>query len=326
MAHSERPSSFARGVRTPYAELPVAVRTWVEEHLGGPPVRVRDQVGGFSPGTAAIVASADGAVFVKAVGAHPNRFSLELYRTERHQLAALPEHPAIPRLLASTDLVVDGVDWVVTLFPALPGRTPQHPWTTAEADVVFGRLADLQRDLRTAEAPELPAGDDVAAFLSRWEAVLTDPDDPWSVRSPAAAAAVLAAQERVGTACGGEAIVHVDLRADNVLVDGDRVWFVDWVAARRAAAWLDPALLAADLVISGADRAEGGEIDLRHFVEAQPGIDGHDRFVDLVVALGGALHWLSRRPAPDGLPTIRAWQHGCAERLIGYAGRHRAQI
>ena len=137
---------------------------------------------------------------------------------------------------------------------------------------------------------------------------------------------MLAAEQRVRDGCAGAAIVHIDLRADNVMIDGDRVWFIDWVAARRAAPWLDPALLAADLVASGADRADGGEIPIAEFVAAQPGIDSHDQFLDLVITLGGALHWHSRRPAPDGLPTIRGWQHRCAERLLDYAGRYRSQI
>jgi hypothetical protein len=38
----------------------------------------------------------------------------------------------------------------------------------------------------------------------------------------------------------------------------------------------------------------------------------------MMVALAAALHRLSRQPDPPGLPTIRAWQHRCAEDLLSF--------
>jgi len=42
----------AVGVRLPYAEVPRAVRDWVEAELGSPVVSWDEQVGGMSPGCA----------------------------------------------------------------------------------------------------------------------------------------------------------------------------------------------------------------------------------------------------------------------------------
>ena len=121
------PPTYARGVRRRYADLPAAVRAWVEEQLGGPVTRVEDRVGGFAPGCAAVVATRAGAAFCKATSSVPNALALELYRGERARLAALPDHPAVPRPLAAVDLELPGEAWAVTLLPALPGQRRRIP-------------------------------------------------------------------------------------------------------------------------------------------------------------------------------------------------------
>lgn len=268
------PASYARGVRTPYAALPTAVHAWVEEQLGGPVTRVEDRVGGFAPGCAAVVAGPGGTAFCKATGSLPNPFSLELYRGERARLAALPDHPALPKPLASADLTLADQAWSVTLLPALPGEPPAHPWSEAVASLVFARLGDLGGALARSVAEEpsrLPGSDHLAAFFGWWAAVAEDPADPWHgdpwVRSRLDRLGD--ADARVQVAVVGPVPTHADLRADNILVGTPArpgaepdVWFVDWAAALTAAPWVDPAILACDLVTSRADRSQGGTMDV----------------------------------------------------------------
>lgn len=322
------PDSYARGVRRPWAALPAQVRSSVADWLGNRVTEVEDCVGGFSPGCAAVVGTGTRRVFVKAVSDRPNAVSLELYRRERARFTALPDHPALPKPLAGTDLVLGAETWTVTLFPALPGQPPAHPWTEAAARLVFDRWADLSRTLTAHPGTGLPDSSDLVGFFASWPDLLADADDPWSVRAwvHERAERLVAGGERVQREVVGTVPAHTDLRADNVLVGSaatgaePEVWFVDWAEARTAAAWVDPALLSADLVVAGADRSQGGGMDVRRFLAEHPTTAAIDPalHLDLLAALVATLHRFSRSPAPPGLPTIRSWQGRCAERLLGF--------
>lgn len=337
------PASYARGVRQPWTSLPAAVQDWVADQLGGRVIVAEDKTGGFSPGCAAVVGTGSRTAFCKAVGDQPNPISLELYRRERERLAALPDHPAVPKPLAGTDLELPAGRWTVTLLPAVPGRPPDHPWAESVAELVFDRLGDVGRVFARSVDRVPSALDDSAdlvRFFGHWSEVLADPADPWS-SSPWVLLhqeRLLAADARLQREVVGTVPAHTDLRADNVLVGSPElargrpeVWFVDWAEARTAAPWVDPALLACDLVISGADHRQGGTMDVAAFLARHPTTAGTDPGLHqgMVVGLAATLHRFSRAPGPAGLPTIRAWQGRCAEALLGYVqqtdlGRDRA--
>jgi Ser/Thr protein kinase RdoA (MazF antagonist) len=326
------PESYARGVRLPYAALPAGVHAWVEEQLGGPVTRVQDRVGGFAPGCAAVVAAAGRAIFCKATGSVPNPISLELYRRERSRFAALPDHPALPKPLASADLTLPDQTWSVTLLPALPGEPPAHPWNEDMAWLVFDRLGDLAATLAasvTDRPSSLPDSENLVAFFGGWTAVAEDPADPWR-RDPWVAASLdwlLGAEAGLQQAAVGSVPSHCDLRADNILVGAaeapgtePHVWFVDWAEACTAASWVDPAILACDLVTSRADRSQGGSMDVPGFLASHPVTAAVNPGLrrGMMVAMAAALHRLSQRADPPGLPTIRSWQHRCAENLLSF--------
>lgn len=326
---AELPPTYARGVRASWVTLPAEVRAWVEEQLGGPVVAARDAVGGFSPGCAAVVRTAGGATaFCKAVSSVPNPVSLSLYRRERDRLARLPDHPALPKPLAGADLELPAATWTATLLPALPGETPAHPWTEPSARLVFDRLGELQAAFAAAGPSRLEGEATLPGFFGRWSRVLDDPRDPWSAVPWVRAHDRLLREcdERVQAAVLGDLPAHADLRADNVLVarsgPGRRadVWFVDWAEAQDAAPWVDPALLACDLVMSRADLIQGGSLDVARFLATHPVTADLDPGLirALMLALAAALHRLSRQSAQPGLPTIRGWQARCAEDLLGY--------
>ena len=123
----------------------------------------------------------------------------------------------------------------------------------------------------------------------------------------------------------GDTLSHCDLRADNVLLAADRVWFVDWAHAGNAARWLDPVLLLGDAVASGADVADGGDIDVRSLLTSHRAFAGVDQWVvwATTATLAATLHWFSRQPPPPGLPTIRRFQDVTAEALLRFVVRCR---
>jgi Ser/Thr protein kinase RdoA (MazF antagonist) len=328
-----RPASYARGVRLRYADLPPAVHAWVQQQLSGPVTHVEDREGGFAPGCAAVVRTAERAAFCKATGSVPNAVALELYRGERARLAALPDHPSLPKPIAAADLVLADQDWAVTLLPALPGEPPQHPWTEPVARLVLDRLADLQTTLTAAAggsaAAALPGSDHLAAFFHPWSEVLEDPADPWR-RDPWVRDRRGALEESsalLGAAVVGEVPVHADLRADNILVGRPAgpgaeppVWFVDWAAAVRAAPWVDPAILACDFVVSRADHRQGGSMEVAAFLAAHPvtaAIEPALRWA-MMTGLAVTLHRLGQQDDPPGLPTLRRWQRRCADDLLDF--------
>src|SRR4051795_12752419 len=111
--------AVASGVRVAWADLPRVVRSAVEEILGSPVVEAVSQAGGFSPGSADRVVTADGRrAFVKAVGASINPDSPGLHRREIQVGAALPASPAVPKLLGGWEgrAEEDGDEWVALVL------------------------------------------------------------------------------------------------------------------------------------------------------------------------------------------------------------------
>ena len=94
----------AAGVRVPWDDLPASVRAGVEDVLGSTVVEAVTQPGGFSPGSADRVVTADGRrAFVKAVSTEANPLTPGMHRTEAAVLAALPAETGVPRLLGVHD-------------------------------------------------------------------------------------------------------------------------------------------------------------------------------------------------------------------------------
>src|SRR3954463_12133596 len=150
----------AAGVRIRWTDVPPHVRRGVEDILGSPVIEARSQAGGFSPGTADRVRTADGRrAFVKAVTPAVNERSAVLARQEMRITAALPDHAPTPRLLDGFD---DG-EWVVLVLEDVEGAPPRTPWVRGELDAAVTGLRELAAALTPApfDRPALrgrPAG------------------------------------------------------------------------------------------------------------------------------------------------------------------------
>lgn len=301
----------AVGARIGYADASPRVHRWVDQRLGGSVSAVVDCVGGMSPGPAARVRSRAGAAaFVKACGTDLNPDTPELLRSEARVLSALPTHPSLPRLL---DVYDDG-DWVALLIEDLAGAPPPAPWHRSDVR----RVSDVIRELRPvldATAPEgvAAAGESSPIFLTRWrelEGRLHLLHPWWATHHDALADHA----QRAAGLIGGEALLHWDIRADNVVRAGDRIVLVDWGQARRGAPWMDHALLALDCSMSGS------ELSTAELADTDPSLRSRDPGDLVALAAAAAMSFASRstEPAAQGLPTMPATSARWAESLRPY--------
>lgn len=281
------------GNRLTWAQAPASVRAAVEDGLGSAVVRAVTCPGGFSPGVAARLELADGRrVFAKAVGLAANPHSPTMHRREVEVAPVVPG----PRLLWSYD---DG-DWVALVFEEIVGRSPTLPWVADEWDRVHAAMVELA----SVRAPESlrSVGADPDVF-SGWRSLAGQPlpgVDPWAL---ARLDELAAWESEWAVAAAGTALVHGDVRADNVLLTASGVVFVDWPQAGSGAQWVDLVLLLPCLAMQGGPEPE----DVWRSSPLARGADP-DAVTAVVAACAGYFVHSSLLPAPPGLPTLRAFQ------------------
>ncbi|MGV8967154.1 MAG: phosphotransferase family protein [Cellulomonas sp.] len=303
------PVAFS-GSRLNWQDLPRPVRARIAKLAGAEVSSETSATSGFSPGFAAVLELGNGSeIFVKAVSAEQNPQSPELARREIVVAAALPADVPAPRLLWSHD---DGT-WVILGLEAVDGRSPEQPWRRDELDRVLAAITEL-----AAARPLVPNS------LLSIEAALADDFHGW--RTIAAAPAsnrargaatfgargdwVLAhldelAQWESGwaAAAAGTALIHGDLRADNVLLDTGRTWLVDWPHAALGAPWLDLAFMLPSVEMQGGGVAD----DLFWSHPNAAGVAPH-ALRSVLAALAGHLLLASHQAAPVGVPNLRRFQ------------------
>jgi aminoglycoside phosphotransferase len=292
----------AAGVHLPWAEVPEAVRTWASRVGGGVARSTRDLSGGFSPGATTVLDCPGGAIFVKAVGAALNAESPEFHRREAVVSAALPRSGEFPRLL---DVYDDG-DWVALAFEAIDGGPPVHPWDGRHLATAVQALDALHDALTPSPVPDVPsAADRLRPLFGGWAelAALDRPPeglDTWSARHLDRLAEL---ESGWRDAVSGSTLLHGDVRSDNLLVTGSGVVFVDWPHACVGAPVFDLVAWAPSVALEDGPDPEG-LLDMSAHGSA---VDPHVIAV-LVAAFAGFLVSHSLRPAPPGLPTLRAFQ------------------
>ena len=237
---------------------------------------------------------------MKAVDAVRHPGSADLHRREAEVLALLPSDLPVPRLLA----VVEEAGWLALVTEDVDGRTPELPWRRDELDASLAALTQVSAHTPTGGlAQRLPtAANDLRDDLDGFSRLETDPVadlDPWA-RDHLGDLVELG--RRCPAALAGDQLLHTDVRADNLLIRASgEVVVVDWPHAGRGAPFADALGLLVDAKLW--DPA----------VDADALLDGHhpgddDAVTTVLAGMAGYFLDAARKPAPEGLPRLRAFQ------------------
>ena len=292
----------AGGDRIGWTDVPASVRDWAERTLGGRVVDAASQDNGFSPGAACRLLLDNGRrAFVKAVSGAVNEDSARLHRTEAGIMRAMPPDIPVPALLDSYD---DG-QWVALLLTDVAGRIPAQPWQRAELAQVVDALDRLHERLTPAPVDGAPKVVDLYRDVFRgWRRMAggeTVPPDDETFRTRLDRLAEL--EGGWTAAAAGTTLLHGDLRADNMLITDDGVVLVDWPWAAIGAPWFDLVAFAPSAVMNGAGDPEW-LLDRSRDTDGVPA----DAITSVVAAVAGYFTEQATRPAPPGLPKLRAFQ------------------
>lgn len=188
--------------------------------------------GGYTPALRRIATLADGTtVFVKAA---VDDLTAGWLRAERRSYEALGDTAFLPRYF--------GCDDTVLVIEDLRGAHWPPPWRDGDLDRVLATLDDVARHVPPdgiADGLETTAGE----MVRRWKAVAEDPEPFLGLGLCARAwfdrvIPVLVDAEARGT-LDGDALVHLDVRSDNLCLLDDRVVLVDWNNTARGRADFD---------------------------------------------------------------------------------------
>ncbi|MCA1834299.1 MAG: aminoglycoside phosphotransferase family protein [Actinobacteria bacterium] len=280
-----------------------AVETRIEDHVA----EDQTQPGGFSPGAATRLRTTGGKrIFLKAISVQSNPETPDMHRREAHIVAAMPPDAPVPKLLWT----FEESGWVCLGFEDVDGRHPELPWKRTELDRVMASLDELARTLTPPPIiPEL-ASEFVAREFTGWGDFARGSDmalDDWSKRN---LERLVRAEARAPSAVEGNTLLHLDLRADNMLIDNreDRVWIVDWPWARVGASWFDIVGMAPSVAMQGGPKPE----DLVNRFALMKEADA-DQVTAVVVGLAGFFMYRAAQPPPPGIPTVRAFQKAQGE-------------
>jgi aminoglycoside phosphotransferase (APT) family kinase protein len=301
--------------RLRWTDIPDSLRSRAEAAAATPLREIASAPGGFTPGVASAVAGESGArFFVKAISRETSGVAGS-YRREALLAEALPPQVPSPRLLWWHD---DGT-WIVMLFEYVDGRTPQ----IADLSLVMEAVAALGVTPGPLALPRV--ADEYADDFHGWRGIAADGSWRSVVTAyPELAGAsieVLAArEEHWSRAAAGTALVHGDLRLDNMILTDDGVRIVDWPNACTGAGWFDLVMMTASLAMHGVD------------VEALVGGHPLTRDVDredldtVLVAAAGLFVSRSLLPPPPTAPTVRDFQRAQAEALLTWLADRRPDI
>jgi aminoglycoside phosphotransferase (APT) family kinase protein len=233
--------------RRNWSELPASLHAAIEHELGDAVVDTRNASGGFSPGFVGRVTAADGThTFVKALANPGWRF---LYEREARLAPHLPDGAPFPRWRFT---IHDG-EWIALGFDVIDGREAAIPWSTRDLDRVLAAQLEMARRLDPSPTPVERAGAMWGDAFTRWRDFARDDalagrlPDGW-MRHLDELTALEAAWPAL---TAGDHLVHLDLRADNLVLTDDDVYVVDWAFAARGQPWMDLVCLLPNVAMRG---------------------------------------------------------------------------
>ncbi|GID31218.1 phosphotransferase family protein [Paractinoplanes brasiliensis] len=292
----------ATAVRPDWSDLPEGVRRAVSSRLGAPVVEARSAGGGFTRAFAALVTTSSGLTgFVKAAPL-PDPTS-DWYAREAYITSRLPPEVAAPRPLWT---MVESDYFVLCLEP-VNGHVPALPWSPPELDAALEAwssaaqaLATPSRELLEAGVPALP--DILRREFSWWSEIAAGrepmPRTAHGTVAPTRLAHLARLEQQLPELVAGEALMHGDLRVDNVLIDrSGRARLCDWTWPARGAAWFDTVTLLVTAFASGLD----ADAYLDGWNAPAEGVDG------ALAAMAG--YWLVRADGGPSSASPHSRQH-----------------
>lgn len=314
-------------VRPTWADLPADLRTAISGRLGSPVTWATSAGGGFTRGFAGVLSTAAGErVFVKAASLVEQRHLSDWYAREAALTAELP--PAVPAARPRWTLTTAG--YFVLCLDAVDGRMPALPWIPGELNAALAAWASAAAALRRPPPGLAGAGLPQLAELARadlswWQEIAAGrealPPAGTSTterllrrRLPELAALEAALPDLVFDT----AVIHGDLRLDNILVDrAEMAWICDWTWLCHGPAWFDTTSLLVTAYASGLD---ADALFAAHPTSTDAPAGGVDA---ALAALAG--YWLTRSAAgPTGAsPHAQAHQRFSGETALAWLSARR---
>ncbi|MDP9792455.1 aminoglycoside phosphotransferase (APT) family kinase protein [Catenuloplanes nepalensis] len=301
--------------RLRWSDIPDSLRNRAEQAVATPLHEIASAPGGFTPGVASTVAGESGTrFFVKAIARHTSEVA-GAYLREARIAEALPPQTPSPRLLWWHD---DGT-WIVMLFEHVDGHTPG----IADLDPAMTAVAALGKTPGPLGLPRLV--DEFAEDFTGWRDIADAAS--WTAITAAypelasTSIDVLAAREKRWTdAADGTALVHGDLRLDNMILAADGVRIVDWPNACTGAGWVDLVLMTPSLAMHG--------VDVEQLLDGHPLTREADRDDLDTILVAGAGYFVSRSllPPPPAAPAVRDFQQAQAKALLAWLRTRRPDI
>ncbi|GAB3599263.1 phosphotransferase family protein [Microbacterium tumbae] len=288
--------------RPTWGSLPRRLRTSIVDAIGGEYVADAGAHGGFGAGYAGVVRTTAGAAFVKAIApdAHADSRSFLRREAEVLRLAAPPTAPALIE-------VFDDDHGTALVLEAIDGAQPGAPWRREDLHAIAETLSVLAETPAPAEIPA--AEQDLNGDFTRWREI-SETDAlrdalPDGIRDRLDALIDLDAG--LADVVRGDALMHGDLRADNLLIADGRARLVDWPAACRGTAWLDVPLFVPSVEAAGGpDCAATWEVFREH------GAPAPEALLPVLAGFASYLWFNQARAEIPQLPGLRAFQRAQA--------------
>ncbi|WP_433890090.1 protein kinase [Streptomyces sp. CA-111067] len=192
---------------------------------------------GFSAEFTGLIDAEHGRFFVKAVRNRPGGHRASLYREWVINPAVQPLSPAI-RWTARDD------EWIVLGFEAVEARHARFEPGSPDLPRITGALKEIAH---------VTVPDEARGWAeTRWDR--------------------FAGGEAEAGLFRGDTLLHTDINPSNILVGARAVWLVDWAWPTLGAAFIDPAILALQLVAAGhsAESAESWAAHCPGWTDADP--------------------------------------------------------
>ena len=208
------------------------------------------------------------------------------------------EGPFVPRLLGWED----GARPLLVLEDLSPGAHWPPPWRLGDVDTVLAALREVAAAPVIAPLPRL-AEDSIGG----WTVVARDPE-PFlrlGLVSPAWLDAALPQLVEAGetTPIDGDALLHGDVRSDNLCLRDGRAVLFDWSHARIGNPGFDVAFWLPSLALEGGPLPDAFGVD------------------DFAVYVAGFFAGLAGLPPPEGAPHVRGFQLAQLEVALPWACR-----